>query len=112
MDAKPPEFSGAITMIIGPLMAVVFSIIRTLYDASNPRPVRIALEAGVCAGITITAMSLVIVGTEYFTLGLSHDTIVYLSSGVGSFVGWIGANEIRKIVLSNLAILRKKDDQK
>ena len=80
-----------------------------MYDSTEPRPVRIALEAGICAGITITAMAIAMAAIEYFSLSFAYETVMYISAGIGSFVGWIGANEIRKAVLANLPLLRKKE---
>ena len=105
MDDKKAA-TDIVMMVIGPIAAIVFSMMRTAYDSDEPRVVRMALEAGVCAGITVTAMATVLAATEYFKIGLSYETMAYVSAGIGSFVGWIGANEIRKLVLENLKKLR------
>ena len=105
----------ALMMLVGPVVAFTLSVVRTAYDESERRPTRIALEGGVCAGITISAMAIVLAATEYFSVGFSYETMVYISAGIGSFVGWIGANEIRRMVLINLKSKLPKasdDDEK
>ena len=62
MDDKKAA-TDIVMMLIGPIAAIVFSIMRTAYDSDEPRVVRIALEAGVCAGITVTAMAAVLAAT-------------------------------------------------
>jgi len=113
VDNRPPspEWTSWIIMVIGPWMAFLLSALRALYDDHEKRAVRIALEAGICAGITVTGMSIVLALVEYYTISLNHQTMVYLSAGMGSFVGWIGANEIRGLVLREFK-RRESNDKK
>lgn len=94
----------ASAILAGPIMAFAISLLRALYDSREPRRLRIFLEALICAGLTVGVMAAVLLLLVYLSVPIPDQYLTFVAAGVGSFVGFIGAFEIRRLILKFLNI--------
>jgi lambda family phage holin len=80
------ELINAIPVALqGALMAVVMSVLRVYYDASETSATRAALEASICGALTLAASS------ALDWVGAPQQIAV----AVGGFIGFIGVAKLR-----------------
>ena len=76
-------------MIQGPLMSMIFAIVRVIYDKKETKPSRIALEALVCGGLSLTAGALI------KAMGWNEDFVLFASGAIG----FLGAQAVRQVAI-------------
>lgn len=94
----------AFVILVGPMMAFVLSVLRALYDSKEPRRIRIVIEALICSGLTVGVMAVVLIVLAYMSLPLPPQYMAFFAAGIGAFTGFIGAFEIRRLILKFLKI--------
>ena len=83
----------------GVVFSAVMSFLRVVYDGSETKPMRIALEVSIASGLSVVAGHVVI------ALGMDVSWTLALAGGIG----FIGVSQIRK--LAQYAIKRKIDKE-
>lgn len=72
---------------IGFILAIVISLLRIYYDASERKPVRILIEAALCGGLALAASS----GIK--AAGMDADAAIFVGGVIG-YLGPVGTREI------------------
>lgn len=99
--SKLPELSP---LLAGPIMAFTLTILRALYYRKETRKVRIALEAAICACITVGIMAAVMIAVVVFRIPLPEEYAAFIAAGTGSFVAFIGVEHLHRVIIKYLNI--------
>ena len=75
--------------IAGVIMAIVTAILRIIYDKTERKPVRIALEAALCGALTLAA--------HYALAAMGVDS--NWSIATGGFIGYLGPASVRAMIV-------------
>jgi lambda family phage holin len=91
---RTPELT---TVGLGAAAAFCVAVLRGLYDGDEPKLTRVLLEASVCSGLSVSAVAALF----WFcpALASSADLAATVGSGAGAFIGFLGVNFLRKILM-------------
>ncbi len=81
-DEMRPEIAGVI-------MAIVTAVLRIIYDQTERKPIRIALEAALCGALTLAA--------HYALAAMGIDS--NWSVATGGFIGYLGPASVRALII-------------
>lgn len=91
-------------LVASPMAAFILAVLRGIYEDKEKRRVRVVLEALLCSGISVFVMTAIVITALYLQIPVpipEKYQLVFLfvvASGIGSFVGYLGADEIRRII--------------
>ena len=100
--ARLPELAPI--LVASPFAAFVLALLRGVYEDKEKRKIRIVLEAAICSGISVFVMTAIVIAALYLQIPIPIPKeyqlyfLFIVASGIGSFVGFIGADEIRRII--------------
>ena len=100
--ARLPELAPVLAAT--PVAAFAVALLRSFYEDKEKRKVRRVLEALLCMFISSFVMTAIVIFALYLNIDVpvpeEYRMIVLfiLAHGTGSFVGFLGADEIRRII--------------